>query len=268
MEEFEIVSENYTLYLGNCLEEMKKIEDNSIDVILCDLPYGTTACSWDTIIPFNFLWEHYNRIIKENSSILLFGSEPFSTHLRMSNIAMYRYDWYWVKTKPSLYQHAKNRPMKSVETISVFSKSKWGHQSQLKSRMNYYPQGVVSSGKKVVNKNYNSGRTVGKRDNQIGKEYQSFTGFPNDVLYYPNIIGKNSIHPTQKPVELLEYLIKTYTNKSDLVLDNTMGSGSTGVAAIKTDRKFIGIEQDKDYFNIAKERIKNSLPNPLETLLK
>ena len=263
-----IDNEKYILFFGDCLEEMKKIEDNSIDLILCDLPYGTTACSWDSVIPFKLLWEQYNRIIKLNSSILLFGSEPFSTHLRMSSFKMYRYDYYWVKTKPSLYQHAKNRPMKSVETISVFSKSKWGHKSQLKERMNYYPQGVVSSGKKIVNKNYNAGRTVGTRDNQIGKEYESYTGFPNDVLKYPNVVGKKCIHPTQKPVELLEYLIKTFTNQNELVLDNCMGSGSTGVAAIKTNRKFIGIEKDKKYFDIAKERIENSSPNSLEILLK
>lgn len=160
----------YSLYLGECLKEMEKIKNHSIDLILCDLPYGTTDCSWDTIIPFESLWKHYQRIIKQNGSILLFGLEPFSTHLRMSNLEMYRYDWYWIKTKPSLYQHAKNRPMKAVETISVFSSSKWGHASQLKNRMNYYPQGVVSSGKKVVNKNYNAGRTVGKRESQIGSE--------------------------------------------------------------------------------------------------
>lgn len=251
---------DYSLHLGDCLDVMKDIPDDSIDFILCDLPYGTTACKWDVVIPFEPLWEQYNRVLKKESAAVLFGSEPFSTQLRVSNIEMYRYDWYWVKTKPSLYQHAKNRPMKSVETISVFSKSKWGHKSQLNDRMTYYPQGVVSSGKKIVNKNYNAGKTVGTRPNQIGKEYESFTGFPNDVLMYTNVKGKDCLHPTQKPVPLLEYLIKTYTLEGETVLDNTMGSGSTGVAALNLNRKFIGIEKDEHYFNIAKERIEGANP--------
>ena len=145
------------LYNGDCLEIMKDIPDGSIDMILCDLPYGTTACKWDTIIPFEPLWEQYNRVIKQNGAIVLFGSEPFSTVLRMSNFELYRYDWYWEKTKAGLYQHAKNRPMKAIETISVFSKAKWGHISQVKNRMIYNPQGVVSAGNKIVTDGYNAG---------------------------------------------------------------------------------------------------------------
>ena len=242
----------------DCLEGMKYIDDKSIDCIICDPPYGTTAQKWDSIIPFELLWKEYKRIIKDHCSILLFGSEPFSTHLRSSNLDMYRYDWYWVKSKPGLYQHAKNRPMKAIETVSVFSQSKWGHKSQVKNRMNYFPQGIKPSGKKVVTKNYNAGGTVGERPNQIGKEYMSYTGFPNDVLYYPNVIGKKAIHPTQKPVELVEYLIKTYTNEGDVVLDNCMGSGTTAIASINTKRNFIGFETEKKYFDIANERIENT----------
>jgi site-specific DNA-methyltransferase (adenine-specific) len=174
--------------------------------------------------------------------------------LRISNIKQFRYDWTW-KKQPTLFQHAKNRPMKAIETISVFSNSKWGHKSQVKNRMNYYPQGVTSSGIKTVNKNYNAGGVVGERPNQIGKKYESFTGFPNDVLYYANVIGKKAIHPTQKPVPLMEYLVKTYTNEGDLVVDFTMGGGTTMVACKNLNRNGIGIELDQTYFNIAKERV-------------
>ena len=252
--------ENVQLYHGDCLEIMDKLIEHGVkvDAIIADLPYGTTACKWDTIIPFDELWERYEKIITFNGVIALFGSEPFSTKLRMSNFELYRYDWYWEKSKPSLYQHAKNRPMKKIETISIFSKAKWGHKSQLKdNRMIYNPQGIQSIGEKIVTKNYNAGNTVGKRPNQIGKKYEAFTGFPNDVLKFNNITGKKCLHPTQKPVDLLEYLIKTYTNEGEIVLDNCMGSGSTGVACLNTNRKFIGIELDDKYFEIAKNRIEN-----------
>lgn len=243
------------IYHGDCLELMNGIPDKSINMILCDLPYGTTACSWDEVIPFESLWKHYNRIIKDSGVIALFGSEPFGTVLRMSQFDLYRYDWYWVKSKAGLYQHAKNRPMKAIETISIFSKSKWGHISQVKNRMPYNPQGIKSSGVKVVTKNYNAGGTVGERPNQIGKEYESFTGFPNDVLHYQNIIGRQAMHPTQKPTDLCEYLIKTYTNEDDIVLDNCIGSGTTAIAAINTNRQYIGIELNDDYYELAKNRI-------------
>lgn len=245
------------VYNEDCIGEngMCLIEDKSVDMILCDLPYGTTACKWDSIIPFDKLWKQYNRIIKSNGIIALFGSEPFSTVLRMSNFLLYRYDWYWEKSKPSLYQHAKNRPMKAIETISIFSKAKWGHTSQVKNRMIYNPQGVISSGEKTVTKNYNVGGIVGERPNQIGKKYESFTGFPRDILKFKNVIGKQAIHPTQKPVDLCEYLIKTYTNKGDLVLDNCMGSFTTAVAAINTNRNFIGFELDKGYFELGQKRL-------------
>ena len=236
---------------------MKKIPDKSINMIIADLPYGTTACKWDSVIPFDSLWKEYNRIIKDNGVILLFGSEPFSSHLRMSNIDMYRYDWYWVKSKAGLYQHAKNRPMKAIETISVFSKAKWGHKSQVKNRINYYPQGVVESGIKKVTKGYNAGGVVGKRPNQIGREYMSYTGFPNDVLYFQNVIGKNAIHPTQKPVDLIEYLLNTYSIENELILDNTAGVISTGLACENLHRRWINIELEEKYCELGKNRFMN-----------
>lgn len=249
---------NYKLYQGDCLEAMDKLIEKGIkfDAIITDPPFGTTACRWDSVIPFEKMWERINKLIKLTGAVVLFGTEPFATKLRMSNFENYRYDWYWKKSKSSLYQHAKNRPMRAIENVCIFSKSKWGHKSQLKDkRMEYNPQGISSIGVKTVTKNFNAGGVVCERPNQIGKQYEAFTGFPTDVLEFKSITGKSCLHPTQKPVDLLEFLVKTYTNENDLVLDFTMGSGSTGVACLNTNRKFIGIELDEKYFNIAKDRI-------------
>jgi DNA modification methylase len=250
-----------TLYKGDCLEVMKLIPDGSIDAIITDPPYGTTACKWDSVIPFDKMWEQLNRIIKPNGAIVLFGSEPFSSALRMSNIKNYKYDWYWKKTKANGFQHSKNRPMRAIETVSVFSNAPMGHISQLKDRrMEYNPQGIIPSGKRKVTNSTHSGNTMGgidkksSRPNQIGIEYDSFTNFPNDVLEYSNM-EKRGLHPTQKPLELMEYLISTYTNENETVLDFTMGSGTTGVACVNLNRNFIGIEQDANYFDIATDRI-------------
>lgn len=243
------------LRCGDCLELMKNIADNSVDMILTDPPYGTTACKWDSVIPFGPMWEQLNRIIKPNGAICLFGSEPFSSALRMSNIKHFKYDWYWKKSKPNGWQHAKNKPMTSIETISVFSLAPMGHKSILgNNRMTYNPQGTFSVGEKQISA-VKHGRTMGARPNQAGKKYEAMTGFPQNCLFYANINGTRCIHPTQKPVALLEYLIRTYTNEGETVLDFTMGSGSTGVACVNTGRKFIGIELDNGYFDIAKSRI-------------
>jgi site-specific DNA-methyltransferase (adenine-specific) len=249
------------IYLGDCLEVIKDIDDKSVDMILCDLPYGTTACKWDSVIPFKPLWEQYERVIKDNGIIALFGSQPFTTSLINSNLKMFKYCWYWKKSKPNGWQHSKNKPMTAIEEICVFSKAPMGHISQLgEKRMKYFPQGIVSVGNKKVT-SVAHGNTMGARPNQVGREYEAFTGFPHNVLEYPNIIGKNVIHPTQKPTDLLEYLIKTYTNENELVLDNCIGSGSTCIAAINTSRKYIGIEKDENYYNIAKERISKHIAN-------
>lgn len=231
------------LFQGDCLELMKDIPDNSIDMILCDLPYGTTACKWDTIIPFEPLWDQYNRIIKDNGAIVLFGSEPFSTELRHSNLKRYKYDWVWNKKLAGNGILAKKQPLKIHENIMVFNTTI------------YYPQ-----------------MTKGKMRKKMGLKESEITGgdsfvaeYTNDE-YYPQSIQEFSIanmrkgrlHPTQKPVSLLEYLIKTYTNEGDTVLDNCMGSGSTGVACVHTSRKFIGIELEETYFNIAKNRIEEA----------
>ena len=251
-------NEEYKLYNGDCLAVMDKLIEQGVkvDAIITDPPYGTTACKWDIVIPFDEMWNRLNKLIKPTGAIALFATEPFATKLRISNFDNYKYDWYWKKSKSSLYQHAKNRPMRAIENVCVFSKSKWGHKSQLKDkRMEYNPQGISSIGIKTVTKNFNAGGVVGERPNQIGKQYEAFTGFPTDVLEFKSITGKSCLHPTQKPVYLLEYLIRTYTNENDLVLDFTMSSGSTGVACINTNRKFIGVEINEKYFNIAKDRI-------------
>ena len=241
---------------GDCLELMKDIPDGSVDMILADLPYGTTACKWDTIIPFEPLWEQYKRIIKPNGAIVLTAQEPFATHLRMSSFDMYRYDWYWKKSKPGAYQHAKNKPMTAIENVCVFSPSKIGHRSLMGGkRMEYNPQGVKESGVKVVNRNYNSSKTRGERPNQLGRKYMSYTGFPSDLLEFGSVVGNAAQHPTQKPVALFEYLIKTYTNEGDLVLDNVAGSGTTGVACQNTNRNFILMEQEPEYVEIIKKRL-------------
>ena len=246
---------NVQLFKGDCLEIMKEIPSKSIDMILCDLPYGTTACKWDVVIPFEPLWEQYNRVIKNNGAIVLFGSEPFSSVLRMSNIKNYKYDWIWEKSTSAGFVHAKNMPMKRHENISVFSLGKMGHKSQLgEKRMIYNPQGLIEVDK--IHKRPTTGmvNVIGKRPSHKKEFKVKYENYPTSVLKFPNSNNKN-VHPTQKPVNLLEYLIRTYTKEEETVLDNCMGSGSTGVACMNTNRRFIGIEKEEEYFEIAKERI-------------
>ena len=231
---------------GDCLDLMKDIPDGSIDMILCDLPYNTTACNWDILIPFEPLWENYKRIIKSNGAIVLFGVEPFSSNLRLSNIKNYKYDWIWEKTRPSNPAMASKRPLSYTENVHVFYEK----------QPTYIPQKVKGK------KNHGQGfgiRNFGSASNMPNAK-RSYMNDPDSDLKYPkNIIkfdrGEIQIHPTQKPVALLEYLIKTYTNEGELILDNCMGSGSTGIAALNTKRRFIGIEKNDKYFDIAKNRI-------------
>lgn len=227
---------------GDCLELMKDIPDKSIDMVLTDPPYGTTACKWDTVIPFEPMWVQLKRITKDNGAICLFGSEPFSSHLRLSNLKMFKYDWIWNKVKPSGHLNAKNRPMTLVEVISVFSSKK--HR--------YYP--LMVNQKPRISRNY-----INNKKDQYGKEVQVSKKInkkhPKQIIKISNANQTGKIHPTQKPVPLLEYLIKTYTLENETVLDFTMGSGSTGVACKNLNRKFIGIEKDDKYFKIAHERI-------------
>lgn len=235
----------FELHHGDCLKEMDKIPDNSVDMVLCDLPYGTTSAKWDIVLPFERLWEHYQRVLKDKGVVALFGSQPFTTRIINSNKKDYKYNWYWIKNTSTGFAFSKYQPMRRVEDICIFYKKAGA----------YKPQGLKRFEKPV------KGRAKKHQDASIyahtlEKEFiTEFYNYPTNVLEFKKDIDK--FHPTQKPVELLEYLINTYTNEGETVLDNCMGSGSTGVACIKTGRKFIGIEKDEKFFEIAKERIGN-----------
>ena len=252
-----------TLWQGNCLELMSNIEDNSVDLILCDLPYGTTACKWDTVIPFDLLWEQYNRITKEDSAIVLFGQEPFSSHLRMSNLKMWKYDWIWYKNRPSGVATAKYKPMVNHEIISVFCKTKTRYYP-IKEERDLKPENAHLKEKEFTRAFYGSS-TQGMKTDKPNKSTFTPLRYPTTVKRYDAVSNHkgNRLHPTQKPIDLLEYLVNTYTLEGDIVLDNTMGSGSTGVACQNTNRRFIGIEQNEEYYNIACKRMEENLHSTL-----
>lgn len=233
-------SDDIQLIHGDCLIEMKKIPPKSIDLVLCDPPYGTTPCPWDTVIPFWKMWENLNRITKDNAAVVLFGSEPFSSNLRVSNIKNFRYDWIWAKSVGGGFLDANKRPLKRHEIASVFYRE----------QCNYNPQKVP--GKPYTAKSSGDGGAVARPGTSGNITINNGDRYPTSILKSRNETG---LHPTQKPVPLMEYLIKTYTQEGDLVLDFTMGSGSTGVAAKNLNRRFIGIEKEEKYFKIAQERI-------------
>jgi site-specific DNA-methyltransferase (adenine-specific) len=242
------------VYLGDCLDIMKDIDDKSIDAIICDLPYGTTTCSWDTVIPFEPLWEQYNRVIKDNGAIVLFSQQPFTSALIMSNPTMFKYMWYWKKSRPSGYVNAKLKPLKDIEEIVVFSKGTTANGS--KSNMVYNPQGLVEVNKKWKRpKNYEGNGDVNhtRKATPLEREIK-YENYPRQVLEYSNS-NHGLIHPTQKPVDLVEFLIRTYTNEGELILDNCGGSGTTAVAAINTNRNYILIEKEEQYYTKSKDRL-------------
>lgn len=233
-----------TLLQGDCLKLLPTIQDNSIDMILADLPYGMTANQWDSVIPMDQLWDHYTRILKVGGVVALFGAEPFSSNLRLSNPKWYRYDWYWIKNRGSGFLNAKRMPLKAVETISIFYPRLPLYNPQMTAGKPYRTKNHT------ISNNWGSSYKIGWITDNKGTRY------PVNAIHF-NKIAK-TVHPTQKPVDLLEYLIKTYTNEGMTVLDNCMGSGSTGVAAKQLNRNFIGMELDKEYFEIAKQRIKEA----------
>ncbi len=246
----DVVTSEYSLLFGDCLERMKEIPDGSIDLILTDPPYQAIACKWDSMIPFELMWEQLKRIIKPNGAVVLFGTEPFSSALRMSNIKQYKYDWVWVKNISTNFLHAKRQPLRNTENIHVFYK-KCGKYYPIKSTGHTPTQsakgcsnGVLYHGKNT--RNYSGGET---------------TRYPKTTIEFDVVDLKNRLHPTQKPVALLEYLIKTYTQENETVLDFTFGSCSTGVACLNTNRKFLGVEMNEEYFDIAKDRIEKVLNN-------
>lgn len=236
------MSNDFELWNGDCLNLMSRIPDKSTDLILCDLPYGTTENEWDSVIDLKKLWQEYNRIIKDNSCIALFAQCPFDKILAISNISMLRYEYIWIKDNATGFLNANKMPLKKTENILIFYKKLPTYNPQMKSGKPY----VCKQGGGSTNYNKFADNVVTVNE---GLRY------PDNVLKFNR--DKEKFHPTQKPILLLEYLIKTYTNKGDLVVDNCMGSGSTGVACKLTDRKFIGIELNKEYFDIAKQRIEN-----------
>jgi DNA modification methylase len=225
---------------GDCLELMGQIPDGSVDMILCDLPYGTTACKWDTVIPFEPLWAQYRRVAKRNAAIVLTASQPFTTALIASNMREFRYTWVWEKEQGVNFMLAKKQPLKVHEDVCVFYRDLPA----------YSPQ--MTAGRPYVSGKGNSGEVTGCREKV--QTINDGTRYPRSIQQFGRQTG---IHPTQKPVALMEYLIRTYTNEGDMVLDNCMGSGTTGVACVNTNRKFIGIEKDPEYFKIAEQRIYN-----------
>ncbi len=235
------------LYNGECLEVMDVLIEKGVkvDAIITDPPYGTTGCKWDSVIPFDAMWERLNKLIKKGGAIVLFGSEPFSSALRMSNIKNYKYDWVWNKKKSGNIMLAKLQPMKITECVSVFNNTK----------DNYFPimEKLASS---RTSRAYSIGQTMGGRLNYTKDTLYTHT-YPVNIITVSNASQKGKVHPTQKPVALLDYIIRTYTKEHETVLDFTMGSGTTGVACVLSNRGFIGIELDEKYFNLAKKRIEN-----------
>ena len=241
------------LFNGDCLEVMKQIPDKSCGMIICDPPFGTIACEWDNIIDFKLLWEQYERIIKDDRAIVLFGSGQFTHKLISSNEDLYRYKWIWYKTKRGNFVNAKNRPMTAYEEAMVFSKAATANGS--KNKMLYNPQGLIPKTTVRHDNGSRFGTMAGKRPSHQETTISEYTNYPCDVLEFASV--SNPVHPTEKPVPLIEYLIRTYSNEGDLVLDNCMGSGTSGVASVRSNRDFIGIELDPKYFEIAKARIED-----------
>ena len=237
------------IHEGDCLEIMQEIPTGSVDMVLCDLPYGAVRCKWDNVIPFEPLWEQYRRVTKERAAVVLFAAQPFTTSLISSNRRNFRYCWYWKKNNKTGAPFAHVQPMRCVEDIAVFYKKS----------PTYNAQGLVALKDPIINKPRAEGVYGAHKNVSVTK----YTGWPHHLLEFANEVqnNRNRLHPTQKPVKLLEYLIKTYTNPGEVVLDNCMGSGSTGVACLNTGRRFIGIEKDPHYFEIAKKRIKAEAEN-------
>jgi site-specific DNA-methyltransferase (adenine-specific) len=239
-----IVKDSYTLMLGDCLERMREIPDGSVDMVLADLPYGTTACKWDIVIPFAPLWEQYWRVLKADGAVVLFGNQPFTTKLIESQLDAFRYLWIWDKVKPSSALHAKKQPLRSHEEVVVFYRK----------APTYNPQMQPAAKRTFTNQTYNNGEAFGGKD--VSRSFDNGgLKYPKSILTFSNANQVGKVHPTQKPVSILEYLVRTYTDGGETVLDNTMGSGSTGVAAIQAGRRFVGVEKEPAYFEIATERL-------------
>jgi len=270
---------NVDLINGDCLVEMRSIEEHSIDLILCDLPYGTTdrkgseskknagsrLLKWDTVIPLDKLWLEYKRVLKPRGAVVLTADQPFTSKLILSNVEWFKYEWIWKKKKTTGFLLANYRPMKQTEDVVVFSPAGAAAASKNGKNMTYNPQGLIE--KRVKKKNnpkrlgkfLHNPKFMGENNKLLHEtEYeQKYTNYPSEIIEFG--LDKNVVHPTQKPVALMEYLIKTYSNENETVLDNCMGSGTTGVACVNTNRKFVGIERDEEYYDMAKTRIEESI---------
>jgi site-specific DNA-methyltransferase (adenine-specific) len=257
------MSDIVELLHGDAIEMMQRIPDGSIDLILCDPPYGTTNCAWDSIIPLDAMWAELLRIGSPLATFVFTASQPFTSLLGASNIAMLKYSWVWEKNRPTGHVHAKNKPMKKHEDILVFSRGTTVHESQSTQRMVYNPQGLTLLPKPMIRRvNIVGDDTVLSFRKSHTDTIRVVEGFPHSILSYDTPSKTERVHPTQKPVELFEYLVKTYSNPDDVVLDFTMGSGTTGIACVNTDRNFIGIEKNDEYFQIASDRIRDLLEKP------
>ena len=234
------------VYNEECLEGMKRIPDKSVDMILCDLPYGTTACKWDTIIPFDKLWEQYERVIKDNGAIVLTASQPFTTALIASNMKLFKYCWVWDKKKPGAIGIAKYQPLRYTEDVVIFARNK----------TTYNPQ-MIERNKPKTSRNYSHSEINNKSLGAMSENKTYTHKYPSNIIEVSNANQRGKFHPTQKPVALFEYLIKTYTNEGDIVLDNCMGSGTTAIACMNTNRNYIGFELDQEYWKLSMDRIKN-----------
>lgn len=250
--------ERNKVILGDCLEVMNSISDGSVDCIICDPPYGTTASNWDKVLPMNKVWEQYERILKPTGTVILFANGIFTPRVMASNIEQYKYRWVWVKKNSTNFVHAKNRPMTKSEDILVFSKGSMGHASQLgDKRMTYNPQGIIPVNKVRKGGKSNFTNTLaGKRPSHKDEFIVEYTNYPDDVLTdYPEVSPHKKLHSNEKPIPLLEFLVKTYTNEGELVLDNCSGSSSLAVACMNTGRDFICIEKEKKYYDISLKRL-------------
>jgi site-specific DNA-methyltransferase (adenine-specific) len=241
----------HTLYHGDCLDILPTLEPQSVDAVICDPPYGTTACKWDSVIPFAPMWEGIKRVLKPRGVVVLFGSQPFTSALVMSNPGWFKYEWVWEKNRPTNFAHAKNKPMKAHENVLIFSGGTTIHKGQSANRMTYNPVGLTEINE-AVSYTCNTDVFFAKRPSH-GAFLRTHTGYPRTILRFDTDL--NDTHPTQKPLALLEYLIQTYTDPGDVVLDFAMGSGTTGHACANLGRGFVGIEQDAAYFAIAQARI-------------
>jgi site-specific DNA-methyltransferase (adenine-specific) len=240
---------------GDCLDYMKEIPSQSVDLILCDLPYGTTACAWDSIIPYDDLWSAYKRLLKPTGAVVLTAAQPFTSALVMSNIEWFKYTWVWIKNRPTNFAHAKNKPMKKHEDVLVFSPGTTVHASQSSTRMTYNPQGISKIAPKKVTKRASEKTDTFFSDRPGHGEFtRDQTGYPHTLLEFST--DQLGLHPTAKPVDLFEYLVRTYTNEGELVLDNCAGSGTTAIACENAGRRWICIEQDTGYAEKALKRIR------------